>query len=115
MKKYFYISFFALFTFINCSKNKKEEYNLQKKDTISDFLTTVGNNPESNQEKARYLKNVFSVLKNQKNTETNRENLLKLTARLNDINEYEFMQRANILLLKRAIEDKDTSKIGFSY
>ncbi len=115
LKKILYISSLIFFFLFSCTKNKKDEADSNQKDTISDFLNNAKDDAISPQEKINNLKKVFLVLKNQENTKTNRDNLLKLVASSNNLNENELLKRSNDLLLQRSVEVKDTGKIAYSY
>ncbi len=115
MKKYLYISLFTFFFLLNCSKKRTSNAEVQQKDTLNFLLTGSQAENRSVQSKIQDYKKAFSILKKQDNTQSNRENLIKVAAGFNTLSEYELLSISNSLLLKRSLEYNDTTCIAYSY
>jgi signal transduction histidine kinase len=99
----------------NCNRQSDEGNTNKQKDTISDFLKEIQLSKKLDRVKTQEYKNALSVLVTQDNSRTNRENLLIVTAGFNEFDEFDLLRRSNNLLLNRAIEKRDTSKIAQAY
>ena len=106
---------FSFFFLLNCSKKQTANAELQQNDTVNILLTGSRAENRSAQSKIQDYKKAFSILKKQDNTQSNRENLIKVAAGFNTLSEYELLSISNSLLLRRSLEYNDTTCIAYSY
>ena len=112
MKKYLYILFFAS-VFAGCSKEQKGVKN--NSDKLDFYFNEINDINKAQKDKANAKDKILAILKDQKNTISNRKNLLRILERFDDLGEFTVLESSAKILLKNAIESKDTLRAGYSY
>lgn len=100
---------------VSCSKSKENSSAPEKTDAINTYILNSQNESLTKQIKIENLKKALFLISKQKNSKSNREDLLQITANLFSLKEYQLLNVSNELLLTRSIEEKDTNRIAYSY
>lgn len=116
MKIKLYISFFFILLFIFCTKKSENRLlNSNYKDSLSYFITSAKDNEIPLPKRLFYNKKALSILTNSHNTLSNRNNLYFVSGNFYSLYKPEEQKISNNLMLKRAIEAKDTINIAKAY
>jgi len=115
LKENFYILVFVIGFLVGCSKDRKGFKNELENDKLNFYLNELNREEKSNKDKIYINNQIFDILKNRKNTNFNRQSILKVVERYNEFNELNELQIATKVLLNNSLSSKDTIIIGYSY
>lgn len=112
MKNYLYILFFTS-VLAGCSKEQKGVKN--NSDKLDFYFNEINDVNKAQKDKANAKDKILAILKDQKNTISNRKNLLIILERFDDLGEFTVLESSAKILLKNSIESADTLNAGYSY
>jgi len=111
-----YISFFFILLFIFCTKkSEKQSLNNNFKDSLSYFITSAKDDKIPLPKRLFYNKKALSILSNSGNSLSNRNNLYFVSGNFYSLYKQDELKISNHLMLKRAVEAKDTLNIAKAY
>lgn len=114
MSKYLYIIVFC-FTFLHSCRYERNDKDEKSSDRqLDSYLNEYNSSTKSKERKAFIEKRLEEIIRNQENSELNRNLLLKIVEQANESNRSSLLQKLNRVLLDKAEQSNDTLKLGYS-